>query len=99
MVAADADHLAQVLLAMLLKRLEISGIHRIRAGIPISFRPKAAFAPEAVLGHEQQSEFVTRIGEHRMMRIMRAAHEVEARVLDQLHIALAGSASDSDAPA
>src|SRR5439155_27336016 len=65
----------------------------------ISFRPKPAFAPEAVLGHEEQSVLIAGVGECGMVRIVRAAHEVEAGVLDQLHIALGGRACDAGAPA
>src|SRR5262245_28235412 len=39
------------------------------------------------------------ISERRMMRIMRSAHEVEAGLFDELHIALDGCPRDTDAPA
>ena len=57
-----------------------------------------------VLGGETLSEdaiqnLYARISESRVMRIMSPAHEVEARLLDQPHIALACPLRDADAPA
>src|SRR4051812_5022932 len=76
-IAVDPNHLAQSLLAMLLKWLEIFRVRRISTRVPISFWSETALAPEAVLRHEQHAVPVAGVGECRMMRIVRAAHEVK----------------------
>ncbi len=99
MIAVDRDHLAQLLAAALLEQLEVLRIHRIGARVPVTFGTETALAPEAVLRPEQHAQTVARIGEGRVMRIMRAADEVEPGLLDQLHVPEATGAGRGDAPA
>src|SRR2546430_8281202 len=99
MVAVDADHLAQRLFAVLFERLEICRIHGISAGVPVSLRPESALAPEAVFAPEDHAQPIACVSEGGVMRIMRAAHEVESRLLHEFHIALARRLRDRDPPA
>src|SRR5437870_2002948 len=99
MIAVDADHLRQRILAALRERREILLVHRVRARVPIPLRPEPALTPEAVLRPEENAQPIARIREGRVMGVMRPADEVEPRLLDQPHVALAARRRDGDAPA
>ena len=99
MVAVDADHVAQAVLDALLERRVVLGIGRIRAGVPKSIRRPPAHAPETIFRPKKNPQLVARVRERRVMRIMRAADELEACVLHQFHVPEKSAVGHRVAPA
>ena len=99
-VAVDADHVAQRMDHGLLERELVGLLDGIGAGAAPDVRAAhAGRAPEAVLAPEHHADAVAEFGEHRMMRIMTAADDVESGFLHVADVALESGVGHGVAPA
>ena len=86
MVAIDPNHVAQTVAHRFLEGRLIVRRDRVGAGIPKAFRRPSAHAPKTVFRPEHHAQLVARLRKRRRVRIMRAANELEPRLLHQIHI-------------
>ncbi len=87
MIAIDADHVAQTGLHAGFKSGVIRRVRRIARSTPITVALKPPVPQKQFSDQNNIPSSIARAGKRRRVRIMRAANEIEAGVLHQLHVA------------